>query len=75
MTGTFVGMPAFPDGLPVMAERRTVDLGLALARRLEGAVRVVGCRRPACAVDDDGAVPVVGSPAARTRHRPHLRLD
>jgi len=33
---------AFPGGLPVMAERRTVDLGLALARRLEGAVRVAG---------------------------------
>jgi len=33
---------AFPEGLPVMAERRTLDLGLALARRLEGAVRVVG---------------------------------
>ncbi|MEH3078850.1 MAG: hypothetical protein PGN11_19675 [Quadrisphaera sp.] len=31
---------AFPDGLPVMAERRTLDLALALARRLEGGVRV-----------------------------------
>jgi hypothetical protein len=31
---------AFPDGLPVMAERRALDLALALARRLEGAVRV-----------------------------------
>ncbi len=33
---------AFPAGLPVMAERRALDLALALARRLEGAVRVAG---------------------------------
>jgi hypothetical protein len=32
---------AFADGLPVRAERRAVDLALALARRLSGAVRVV----------------------------------
>lgn len=31
---------AFPDGLPVRAERRGVDLMLAIARRLGGAVRV-----------------------------------
>ncbi|SDQ88570.1 hypothetical protein [Quadrisphaera sp. DSM 44207] len=31
---------AFPDGLPVDDERRAVELGLALARRLGGAVRV-----------------------------------
>lgn len=31
---------AFADGLPVRAERRAVDLALALARRLGGAVRV-----------------------------------
>ncbi len=33
---------AFPDGLPVRAERRAVDLLLGLARRLDGAVRVAG---------------------------------
>lgn len=31
---------AFPDGLPVRAERRAVDLLLGVARRLGGAVRV-----------------------------------
>ncbi|MGQ7295714.1 hypothetical protein [Quadrisphaera sp. KR29] len=31
---------AFHEGLPVLAERRALDLALALARRLEGAVRV-----------------------------------
>lgn len=33
---------AFPDGFPVRAERRGVDLMLAVARRLGGAVRVAG---------------------------------
>lgn len=33
---------AFPAGVPVRAERRGVDLMLALARRLGGAVRVAG---------------------------------
>jgi len=33
---------AFPGGLPIRAERRGVDLLLAVARRLDGAVRVAG---------------------------------